>query len=1242
MSTIKKILESDESQKDLLAKYVAITDNSVFNSNKFQTAKNGLERLLNSINTNKRYPDKILARVKKSLEGRLKTIENRFKKLAPSQAPVPAPTAPAPTVPAVPAPFVFMPEEYVGDFNTDNLEIVKSDKKQTIIKVDMKKILNIPNIDLYQYALDAIPRKNIRNNVSISLKMVPYNVRDERDFDINNLEPAGKLYIKSAPPAGKNVVLNNHQFKFSVDIPAESVNNIEEYLNSNINNREFWKAKSNLTYVNRVNNIPNIILDSIKSIKESNFGGYKPYLYIVINNVEHIDDALTHQYLKESTDKSFHCVFSPIKKWLEDKYNDAIKKDYKYVAAGFLTALNKINNYNFEKGYPLNDPVKCKKIMNELLINITVVDLFLNPVHIATCDKRDSTIRNFVYQVDGLNHVEAIDLKAIDQNIHTLIEAKKMRIIKKSPEELIDLYNDNEVGALKYVNNNDEIKKLVIKNTMFVLDSIHKNPFNKVVREIHPDFSKYSIETRNNPVYDFINKSLSVGSRQLFQLGYENLDSNTSIHYVKEIDHETSYLQYADCDLYAKYGLPTVLSTIIKYAPALSINDIKKQIDDGTFMTGFYTINNVIIPNALHDTIRKMDLVNNNCCYTSVDIEMFVRLGYEFDIYLGVYSRNKIELNFNEQQLKIIKARPGDIIELIEPLPTTTEEFMKLTLDEITDTSQYTDEQLNDILYSSGEHLFWEQDEFGNTTKDNKPIVKPRNYCTGLGCWSYVAKNEIIYLKVKSFNDAYTYAAVLKDSNRSLSISVVGNEYIRIEKPQSSHKNHSHMYSYILAYSRVNLINQILKFDEKDICGIHLDSVLINSKLSDDIIQSNLNKHYRVKNTNLSFMYEQKHTLKSGFQFHPIINSNTYLNIAVDSNDELLKPFILISGAGGCGKTQMCINTFSKSSTTIISYPSNQLRANKHKEICDLISSGVLSKHCDIKNSTWQALGVGRTQNGTKPLDKHSEYPNTLIVDECSMISKQMLAEIIEKYTGKCNQIILLADIEIDYENKKIHYYQIPNMDVGGKLKFDDTNTLLKNIHQIKLSKSYRFKEQDPINKVCDILRDEIKNGRRYDINKLMQTFMNDGIINIEDNITKQSELKKYYTIDDTVLTARISCKHCNDSAINCPKKHLCTAKIAMYTNMLWDDENNIKKWYVTKQHNRKSGVYYKSTIIDHDIGPATCCKRLSYTCHSMQGCTIKNGSIFIDCIGSDLTVLYTSISRATSMSQIKFIQSNV
>lgn len=149
MSTIKKILESDESQKDLLAKYVAITDNSVFNSNKFQTAKNGLERLLNSINTNKRYPDKILARVKKSLEGRLKTIENRFKKLAPSQAPVPAPTAPAPTVPAVPAPFVFMPEEYVGDFNTDNLEIVKSDKKQTIIKVDMKKILNIPNIDLY-------------------------------------------------------------------------------------------------------------------------------------------------------------------------------------------------------------------------------------------------------------------------------------------------------------------------------------------------------------------------------------------------------------------------------------------------------------------------------------------------------------------------------------------------------------------------------------------------------------------------------------------------------------------------------------------------------------------------------------------------------------------------------------------------------------------------------------------------------------------------------------------------------------------------------------------------------------------------------------------------------------------------------------------------------------------------------------------------------------------------------------
>ena len=1227
MPTIKNTLANDNKYIDLKTKVDNLLNEDNINNPLFEKAKLRLDnKLEKTIKPNKRSKDSIPARQLSELTRMVNTLYTRINKINNNKKttkktrgrPAPAPVTPVtPVTPApVPATFVFdNTAENTATFDPSDMSVVFANKNQTIIKVDMNKAKSLTNLELIQAAINAAMADNKyvkKGDVAVSFKMLPYG-----ENDITELVPAGIVTKKTIPNKNKKVTINS-KYNFDITVPQDVLTDIDDYLETRQNDKEMWKVKTNLTYVNNFSNIPTEILHSIN---EAKIYSYSADLYIVINNIKKVGQGITHNYFKESPIKGYHCVYSPIKKYFEERINDCC--DWTKLAL-IKAALNKLNNFDFNVGFPINNPVKCQEIADALHIKIAIIDIFLNPVYIITPTDKFNCIKTFGFQVDGLNHVEYIDVKLIDNNIRSLIESKKMRIVKKTMDELIDLDERFPFKTLKYVNNNGDIKKLVINKTMYVLDSALKNPFNKVVREIHPDFAKYAIETKDNIIYDYVVKALCVGTYQNFALGFENVQNLSK---VKEIDHTNDYINYADNELYAKYQFPTTLSNIIKYTPPIASNN---HVEINNLMTGFYVINGVQKPTILHGTIRNMDLVKNNACYTIVDIQMFIKLGYTFDIIMGVYSRNTIRLDFNDRQLETIKARPTDVI------PTSAvDSDITININE--------DDGIDYNMLSMDDMDDW---------NDNKPttqtpeVIKPRWYCTGLGCWNYTAKNETIHIKVTPAYKTLEYAQILNNSNPHLEIYAIGHEYIRISKPQASHFNHVHMYAYITAYSRTNLINQILKFNERDIIACHLDSVIINPSLSNDIIEPLLNKNYRIKSETHLFTRQLNRVDKSAFPFDSFTKAGIdYLldNVAIDSNNDLVKyPLILVSGAGGCSKTYSTIETLSKSSTMIMTFPSNSLRADKRAEIQRMKDNNVISRDANVRTGTWASLGVGRTLKGIKPQNTHNQYPDTIVLDECTMMDNTLMYEIIETYKHKVNQIVLLADLEIDDERERIHYYQIQNTPLCYRDDVKNPAGALHNIHQVKLTKSYRFKEGDAINQVCQILRDDIKNNKPYNINSIMTKLMSSNLINPEDNIIKQSMIKSEYKKDDIVLTSRISCKHCKDTGVKCPKKHECTAMVARYTNTLWDADKGIQKWYLTKQVVRESGIYYKSTIIDHDIGTASCRPQLSYTIHSFQGSTVKNSNIFIDCVGSNYQTLYTSISRATSISQIKFIQPNI
>lgn len=433
---------------------------------------------------------------------------------------------------------------------------------------------------------------------------------------------------------------------------------------------------------------------------------------------------------------------------------------------------------------------------------------------------------------------------------------------------------------------------------------------------------------------------------------------------------------------------------------------------------------------------------------------------------------------------------------------------------------------------------------------DSKPFVNADGelkmkgasyYAVVCGMWASDHKYKYRYIR----GDEKTYH-MLCQSNCGEIYKFNGDDEITIRTRKQEVKTLTHITSFILAYQRLSLIEQLQEMEFEKLDSIYVDGIYYyehDFKMLDTFKVGNCESY-----SQLSF--SQKFITKV-FETKPVIQ---YANARPHHPTELW------TGAGGCGKTHFNLTDHGLVNMLFAS-PTHKLNANKKTEYdCDVIThAGLVSENPNNPAYTY----------------------NVLLIDEVSMLSNENKEIILTKF--KNMKIIMCGDVG----------FQLPCVN-GTPFKIEGF------IYYKHLTENYRVIPNDPLIDLLGAVRDciEHKTPFRLDIPTVDEEYL---IAN--------------YKIQDMILTYTRS-------------------KRDYYTKIF----ANLKKWYV-----EKSDVHHHGDILIQDEKPygKDVQIRHGFTTHSIQGETCKHTIyIHMEVIHSDPTkrLLYTALSRAKSIKQIKFI----
>ena len=408
-----------------------------------------------------------------------------------------------------------------------------------------------------------------------------------------------------------------------------------------------------------------------------------------------------------------------------------------------------------------------------------------------------------------------------------------------------------------------------------------------------------------------------------------------------------------------------------------------------------------------------------------------------------------------------------------------------------------------------------------------------------------------------------------------------------------SHK--SHLAAFICSYQRIQLFQQLEKIQFEDTYAIITDEIVIKKSASFKI-----NEGFREKNSTTQIPFACASRLLSLTQYKitfPDQNAKimTFNHNGINrymwgtSNDsykcDIDEGLRIHIGQGGTGKTY--INNNDKGYLRYIYLaPSQQLRQDKQNE------------HPDIKTDVWHNMtNYPGIQNHI-----HSKSSATMCIDEASCLSKEQLDQFQLLYPY--SSIILCGDIS---RNGYIH--QLPTFN-GEKIplpKMIIEHTKNRRAKDDKLKELLLWYRKRSIS-------DKIENHKIFnkDLIKEMKTRI---------KTINHQQLQQQYSNDDYVLTGR----HC---------------AVDKWTKLLRKDKNGNKRYKFLVTKNNVKGLY-NGTIIKHNIKPTkSIVERHAFTCHQIQGSTIKNSKIFIDInnLFDDVRMIYVAISRAEYIDQIRII----
>lgn len=425
------------------------------------------------------------------------------------------------------------------------------------------------------------------------------------------------------------------------------------------------------------------------------------------------------------------------------------------------------------------------------------------------------------------------------------------------------------------------------------------------------------------------------------------------------------------------------------------------------------------------------------------------------------------------------------------------------------------------------------------------------------------------------------------------------------------------IYAFILSYARLNVLNQLFNIDIKNVLRIVGDGIYIYGDSGYKIMDS-----FRIKSESLKqnvaakrFTYAEKSQVYTEHYIIPSCSNN--LTKFYDQQH------VYFIGGGGSGKTYNALSDISFNNVLYVAPSHKLLRAKKsefpnlktatlakltgskklNKEEYEELKQEELKKYLNsfIVKKTGNALKIVKDKFelefpkkfkniGCLPYsEKH--FPSVIICDEVTQYTEGQRNKIIEMYPK--SKIIFCGDID-----KNGIHYQLPNIS-GEEFKLGD------NI--VEFNENKRCKDPVLLKKL-NFIRDRIKGN--WSKKQLLDYTLKNKLF----NIIKKENVKNIYTIDDYILCS----------------KHI---YIDEWTN-LFTGKFDKEKYYIHK----KTGNYCNGDIVISDVKPPSSDIKHAFTCHAIQGETIKN-KIFIDTRNLfENQMLYTALSRAQYGNQIYLI----
>lgn len=461
-------------------------------------------------------------------------------------------------------------------------------------------------------------------------------------------------------------------------------------------------------------------------------------------------------------DGTTHCVFQPILNWAEQNKAKAKSKTAK---SRYNVIAKKTEQYitQYSAGVPADD---FQKITDDLNIGIEIdIPSTLNKEtkFIKVCPVNPRKIFRFINT--RLNHIELNQVSSTNN----YIEVSQKELQKIFDETEFKLWKGDREGELYEINTLENTYKLTneegYRKALKEFEDIHNLNYYRVEHNSNKELSRF--------LFNNINRNLGLVLDNKYQEGTE--DHNIFLEYIK---NNEQMIEDQDDDINLE---------IIDYVNSLkNLNhiDIRKAYTRGaecSFYKGYlgkitdfrscdkimglgiFMICNI---QNIPDIFEKCGILYENNCYPSPELEFYKSLGITFDIVCGCWG-SRIDIDFGQVPAEGEKGPRGGM---------------------------------------------YEKDENGKS-----------HYVKWYGCLMKLSKYErynfdckdIEFAKLNNINDEGSDIRFNQYKNQGI---------IEYKKEKCYHS--SHIASFIHSYSRINLLEQILKFkDTSQIVAINVDGI---------------------------------------------------------------------------------------------------------------------------------------------------------------------------------------------------------------------------------------------------------------------------------------------------------------------------------------------------------------------------------------------------------------------------------